>query len=107
MAQMGVLPGPEVVVGEAATAVAQLAGLEFLLVDSRQREFARVLTVARVSPRGAVLVCKNAHERNFSGVFRWNLVLRQDVPFERSVFLPFGNGVDIAYIAAPPIPSNL
>ncbi|RDX73703.1 hypothetical protein CR513_46647, partial [Mucuna pruriens] len=97
---MGVSPPPEVVAGEAETAVARLVGLDFLLVDCKRREFARVLRVATVSPRGAVLACKNACQRNFSGGFRWSVVLQRGVRVVRSVFLPVGKGLDIAYIGS-------
>ena len=42
LAEMGVSPPPEVVVGEAEVAVSQLAGLDFLVVDCKRKEFARV-----------------------------------------------------------------
>lgn len=107
--EMGVSPPPEVVAGEAEEAVSRLAGLDFLLVDCKRREFARVLRVAKVSPKGAVLACKNAWQRNSRGGFRWSVVLQRGVRVVRSVFLPVGKGLDIAYIGgsrsgAPPPP---
>ncbi|KAJ6426740.1 hypothetical protein OIU84_022350 [Salix udensis] len=63
------------------------------------RDFARVLRVAKLSSRGAVLVCKNASSRKGSS-FGWRGVVdggsRRLV---RSVFLPVGKGVDIAHVA--------
>ncbi|KAH1266523.1 hypothetical protein GmHk_01G002005 [Glycine max] len=100
LAEMGVSPPPEVVVGEAEVAVSQLAGLDFLVVDCKRKEFARVLRVAKVGPKGAVLACKNAWQRNFCGGFRWSVVLQKGVRVVRSVFLPVGKGLDIAYIGS-------
>ncbi|KAG5070940.1 hypothetical protein AAZX31_03G023400 [Glycine max] len=100
LAEMGVSPPPEVVAGEAEAAVARLAGLDFLVVDCKRKEFARVLRVAKVGPKGAVLACKNAWQRNFCGGFRWNMVLQKGVRIVRSVFLPVGKGLDIAYIGS-------
>ncbi|KAJ1413626.1 hypothetical protein SESBI_19449 [Sesbania bispinosa] len=100
LAEMGVSPPPpEMVVGEAEAVMAGLDGVDFLVVDCRQRDFARVLRVAKVSQRGAVLACKNAWQRNFSG-FRWNWVLERGTRVVRSVFLPVGKGLDIAYIGS-------
>ena len=104
MAEMGVAPPPEVVVAAASEAEAVmggLVGLDFLVVDCSQRQFARVLRVARVSNRGAVLACKNAWlmNRNISR-FRWNVVLEKGTRVVRSVFLPVGKGLDIAYIGS-------
>ncbi|TKY63729.1 hypothetical protein E2542_SST13611 [Spatholobus suberectus] len=90
LAEMGVSPPPEVVAGEAESAVARLEGLDFLVVDCKLREFARVLRVAKVSPRGAVLACKNAWQRTFRGGFRWSAVLQRGMRVVRSVFLPVG-----------------
>ncbi|KHN21810.1 hypothetical protein glysoja_043591 [Glycine soja] len=94
------LAEPVVVVGEAEVAVSQLAGLDFLVVDCKRKEFARVLRVAKVGPKGAVLACKNAWQRNFCGGFRWSVVLQKGVRVVRSVFLPVGKGLDIAYIGS-------
>ncbi|XP_027337295.1 uncharacterized protein LOC113850995 [Abrus precatorius] len=100
LAEMGVSPPPEVVAGEAEAAVAGLVGLDFLVVDCKRRDFARVLRVAKVSTRGAVLACKNAWQRNVSGGFRWHVVLERGTRVVRSVFLPVGKGLDIAYIGS-------
>ncbi|KAK7390119.1 hypothetical protein VNO78_25418 [Psophocarpus tetragonolobus] len=98
--EMGVSPPPEVVAGEAEAAVSRLAEVDFLVVDCKRKEFARVLRVAKVGPKGAVLACKNAWQRNFCGGFRWSVVLQRGVRVVRSVFLPVGKGLDIAYIGS-------
>ncbi|KAK7349634.1 hypothetical protein VNO77_07152 [Canavalia gladiata] len=102
LTEKGISPAPEVVVaGEAETAVARLVGLDFLVVDCKRRDFARILRVAKVSTRGAVLACKNAWQRNVScGGFRWSVVLERGTRVVRSVFLPVGEGLDIAYIGS-------
>ncbi|OIW21698.1 hypothetical protein TanjilG_08101 [Lupinus angustifolius] len=99
MAEIGVSPPPEVVAGEAEKVIPRLLGLDFLVVDCKQREFDRVLRVAKVGNRGAVLACKNAWQRNVSG-FRWNKALEKGTRVVRSVFLPVGKGLDIAYIGS-------
>ncbi|KAL6280143.1 hypothetical protein ACE6H2_017024 [Prunus campanulata] len=91
---------PEVLVGEPEEVMAGLVGIDFLVVDSKRKDFARVLRQARLSPRGAVLVCKNANSRSASS-FRWRSVVdcgsRRVV---RSVFLPVGKGLDMAHVSS-------
>ncbi|CAK8575080.1 unnamed protein product [Lathyrus sativus] len=100
LAEMGVSPPPEIVRGEAETVIKSLDGLDFLVVDCRLRDFARVLKVAKVSTRGAVLACKNAWQRSNFSWFKWNMVLERGTRVVRSVFLPVGMGLDIAYIGS-------
>lgn len=92
-------PSPEVVVGEAEAAMAGLTGVDFLLVDCKRGDFARVLRFAKLSQRGAVLACKNACQRNVSE-FRWHRVLGRGTRVVRSVLLPVGKGLDIAHIGS-------
>ncbi|KAB5564402.1 hypothetical protein DKX38_004456 [Salix brachista] len=90
---------PEIIVGEAEEVVEGLSGIDFLVVDSRQRDFARVLRLTNLSSRGAVLVCKNASSRDGSS-FKWkNVVEDGSRRLVRSVFLPVGKGLDIAHVA--------
>ncbi|KAG5228457.1 Homeodomain-interacting protein [Salix suchowensis] len=90
---------PEIIVGEAEVVMEGLVGIDFMVVDSRQRDFARVLRVAKLSSRGAVLVCKNASSRSGSSC-RWRGVVDDGSRrLVRSVFLPVGKGVDIAHVA--------
>lgn len=89
----------EVVVGETEAVMAGLEGVDFLVVDCRRRDFARALRVAKVSARGGVLACKNASQRSAWG-FRWHGVLGRGTRLVRSVFLPVGKGLDIAYIGS-------
>lgn len=100
MREAGIAAAPEVEVGEAAEAVAKAEGVDFVVVDCRRKDFARVLRVARTSERGAVLVCKNAWERSVEG-FRWQRVLQRGTRVVKSVFLPVGRGLEIAHIGSP------
>ncbi|KAM1027880.1 hypothetical protein ACFX13_041279 [Malus domestica] len=86
---------PEVVVGEAEAATG--AGVDFLVVDCKGRDFSRVLMRAKVSPKGAVFACKNACQRNVSG-FKWHGAVEKGTRVVRTVFLPVGKGLDIAHI---------
>lgn len=91
---------PEVIVGEPEEVMDGLVGIDFLVVDSKRKDFARVLRQAKLSNRGAVLVCKNASFKSASG-FRWRSVIdggsRRLV---RSVFLPVGKGLDMAHVGS-------
>ncbi|KAJ9173462.1 hypothetical protein P3X46_016591 [Hevea brasiliensis] len=89
---------PEILVGEPEEVMESLVGIDFLVVDSRPKEFARVLRLAKLSNRGAVLLCKNASLR--ASTFRWRGVLEGGSRrLVRSVFLPVGKGLDIAHVA--------
>ncbi|CAL1375617.1 unnamed protein product [Linum trigynum] len=92
--------GDQVVVGEPEEVMRGLAGIDFLVVDSRRKDFARVLRAARLSGRGAVLVCKNAGSKQ-SASFRWRSVMDGGSTrrLVRSVYLPVGRGLDIAHVA--------
>lgn len=100
MAEAGV-SSPEIVVGEAEEAMDNLAGVDFLVVDGRRKDFSRVLRVAKLSSKGGVLVCKNAESRTASR-FRWKSVVDEGSSrcVVRSVFLPVGKGLDIAHVSA-------
>lgn len=89
----------EVIIGEAEEVMAGLVGVDFLVVDCKRRDFVRVLRSAKLSKKGAVLACKNAYQRPISG-FRWHGVLQRGTRVVRSVVLPVGQGLDIAYIGS-------
>jgi predicted O-methyltransferase YrrM len=91
---------PEVIVGEAEEVMDELVGIDFMVVDCKRKDFARILRLAKLSSRGAVLVCKNASLRTASS-FKWRSVLDgRSRRLVRSVFLPVGMGLDIAHVAA-------
>ncbi|KAK8691430.1 hypothetical protein V6N13_074941 [Hibiscus sabdariffa] len=85
------------IIGEAEEAMEELVGVEFLVVDSKRKEFARILRHAKLSHKGAVLACKNACGRAITGL-RWHWVLERGTRVVRSVLLPVGHGLDIAHI---------
>ncbi|KAI3453575.1 hypothetical protein Pfo_010238 [Paulownia fortunei] len=89
----------EMIVGEPEEAMEGLEGIDFLVVDCRGNGFARILRVAKLGHRGAVLICKNASSRAASD-FRWLSVLDGKSRIVRSVFLPVGKGLDIAHVGA-------
>ncbi|GFY92462.1 ankyrin repeat/KH domain protein [Actinidia rufa] len=97
MHSAGVSPA-EVVVGGAEEAVVGLADIDFLVVDGRRKDFSRVVRFAKLSHRGAVLVCRNSSLRTMAG-FRWGGVLGSTSRVVRSVVMPVGKGLDIAYVA--------
>ncbi|KAK6947647.1 Protein of unknown function DUF1442 [Dillenia turbinata] len=96
MSKSGFLP--EVISGEPEEVMAGLTGIDFMLVDSRKMDFARFLRLAKLSNRGAVLICKNASSKTASS-FGWRGVLDAGSRLVRSVFLPVGKGLDVAYVA--------
>ncbi|KAL6174551.1 hypothetical protein ACLB2K_051197 [Fragaria x ananassa] len=91
---------PEVLVGEPEEVMSELVGIDFMVVDCKRKDYARVLRQARLNQRGAVLVCKNANSKSDSG-FRWRSVIdcgsRRVV---RTVFLPVGKGIDMAHVSS-------
>ncbi|KAF9617822.1 hypothetical protein IFM89_039004 [Coptis chinensis] len=89
---------PEVIVGEVEEVMGDLVGIDFLVVDCRLKDFARILSIAKLSHRGAVLVCKNSSPRTYS-TFRWRTVMGSRSRIVRSAYLPVGKGLEIAYVA--------
>ncbi|CAL0314290.1 unnamed protein product [Lupinus luteus] len=94
---------PEIMVGEADEVMNGLVGIDFLVVDSRRKDYHRVLRLAKLSNKGAVLVCKNVCSKpDSSSSFMLRSVLGQGSSYKivRSVFLPVGKGVEIAHVSA-------
>lgn len=90
---------PEVIVGEPEEAFGELMGIDFLVVNCKNDDFTRILRVAKLGHRGAVLVCKNASSSK-SDYFRWRGVVDGGLRVVRSVILPVGKGLDIAHVGA-------
>lgn len=94
-------PSEQVIVGEAEQVLDKLdLGIDFLVVDCKRKMFVRFLRLAKLSQRGAVLICKNASLiNNVCPDFKWKSVIdggsRRLV---RSVYLPVGKGLDIAHV---------
>lgn len=97
MNEAGMAQTVKVIVGEPEQVLDRLVGIDFLVVDCKRNDFVRFLRLAKLSHRGAVLVCKNASFIN--NEFKWRSVvdggLRRLV---RSVYLPVGKGLDIAHV---------
>ncbi|KAL2902220.1 Calsyntenin-2 [Bienertia sinuspersici] len=92
---------PEILVGEPEEVMSELECVDFLVVDNRRRDFARFLRLARLSSRGAVLVCKNACAKTASSACKWRGILDAGkYRVVRTAFLPVGPGLDIAHVAA-------
>ncbi|KAJ6729877.1 DUF1442 FAMILY PROTEIN [Salix viminalis] len=89
----------EVLVGEAEEVMAGLVGVDFLVADCRRRDFVRILRFAKLSNKGAVLACKNAFQQFVSG-FKWHGVLERGTRVVKTVYLPVGQGLDMAHIGS-------
>ncbi|CAN8294033.1 unnamed protein product [Cochlearia groenlandica] len=92
---------PETIISETPeNAVKTLQGIDFLVVDWRDKENAvSALRNAAFGSRGAVVVCKNGYSRNSSSGFSWRKALR-DRKVVRTVTLPVTGGIEIAHVAA-------
>ncbi|KAB2070862.1 hypothetical protein ERO13_A08G173800v2 [Gossypium hirsutum] len=90
----------EAIVGEPEEVMKGLNGIDFMVVDSQRNDFSKILKLAKLSDRGAVLACKNAHPKTAS-TFRWKSVVdERSYRVVRCVFLPVGKGLDIAHVAS-------
>ncbi|CAF2108519.1 hypothetical protein HID58_081077 [Brassica napus] len=91
---------PETIIAEEPqSAMKEIQGIDFLVVDWRNKEFAAAaLRNAAFGSSGAVVVCRNGYSRNASG-FSWTRGLR-DRTVVRKVTLPVTGGIEIAYVAA-------
>ncbi|QCD91592.1 uncharacterized protein LOC114172972 [Vigna unguiculata] len=90
----------EIVVGEAEEAMRGLVGVDFLVVDSRRKDFPRVLRLAKLSNKGAVLLCKNANSTSKGFIWRSLVAQGSSRRVVRSAFLPVGKGLDMAHVSA-------
>ncbi|KAL8552622.1 hypothetical protein ACS0TY_001349 [Phlomoides rotata] len=86
----------DVIVGRPEEAMQGLEGVDLAVVDGRRNDFGCLLRAARLGQRGAVLICKNAAAADF----RWRSVLDGKSRIVKSVFLPVGDGLDIAHIGS-------
>ncbi|KAH9619105.1 hypothetical protein KSS87_000512 [Heliosperma pusillum] len=91
---------PEIIVGEPEEVMSELEGVDFLVVDCGRKDFTRFLRLARLSHRGAVLLCKNAGGGKMSsGGVKWRGVLDGGRSVVRTAYLPVGDGLDMAHVA--------
>ncbi|XP_068636310.1 uncharacterized protein [Aristolochia californica] len=84
----------EVLVGEAEELMRSLPEVDFVVVDCRRKDFAKVLKFAKIGSKGAFLVGKHAGLRGF----RWRGVVGKGTRIVRSAFLPAGKGMEIAQV---------
>jgi len=91
---------PEIIVGESEEVMNGLVGVDFMVVDCRRNDFYKTFKFAKLSQKGAVLICKNVNSRSTFGVFKWRNVLDGSSRVVRTAYLPMGKGVDIAHVAA-------
>ncbi|XP_074317783.1 uncharacterized protein LOC141653820 [Silene latifolia] len=94
------ITAPEIIVGDPEEVMTELDSIDFLVVDSGRKDFTRFLRLARLSQRGAVLVCKNAGGgKTASCGFKWRGVLDSGKRVVRTAYLPVGEGIDMAHVA--------
>ncbi|XP_076937026.1 uncharacterized protein LOC143604431 [Bidens hawaiensis] len=89
-------PMPELVVGEAKDVMAILPEVEFMVVDAKRKDMYELFRLAKLSHRGAVLLCTNGNHR-FGAGFGWDLVVGKKSRLVRSSVIPVGQGLYIAY----------
>ncbi|KAF8032887.1 hypothetical protein BT93_D1696 [Corymbia citriodora subsp. variegata] len=94
-------PPPEVIVGEPESAMEELQGIDFMVVDCQRSDDSKVLRMAKLSSRGAVLVCKNAASSGADTASQWRSAVEGGSRrLVRSAFLPVGKGLEIAHVAS-------
>ncbi|VVA90364.1 unnamed protein product [Arabis nemorensis] len=84
---------------EAESTIQKLQGIDFLVTDWDQKEFAaNVLRNAAFGSRGAVVVCRSGYRRSAS-CFSWTRAF-SDRKVVRTVTLPVSGGLEIAHVSA-------
>lgn len=85
--------------GNSEDTMQKLQGIDFLVIDWDQKDFAaNVLRNAAFGSRGAVVVCRSGYRRSTS-CFSWTKVF-SDRNVVRTVTLPVSGGLEIAHVAA-------
>ncbi|KAL9231085.1 hypothetical protein vseg_006348 [Gypsophila vaccaria] len=98
---------PEIIVGDPEEVMSELDGVDFMVVDSDRKDFSRFLRLARLSHRGAVLLCKNAGGGTTTSCgVRWRGVVEGGRRVVRTAYLPVGDGLEMAHVASPGSPSS-
>ncbi|KAI7738121.1 hypothetical protein M8C21_014530 [Ambrosia artemisiifolia] len=90
-------PVPELVVGDAKDVMARLPEVEFMVVDGRRKDLHELFRMAKLSHRGAVLLCTNGRQCFMNG-FGWELVIGDKSRLVRAAVIPVGQGLYIAYV---------
>jgi hypothetical protein len=99
----GALQPPALVVRDAEAAMAQLEGVDLLVVDARRRDAAAVLCAARPGPRGMVVVRHGDSRRR--GATALAASMGAGTRVVRSVYLPIGKGVEVLHVGVGRGPS--
>ncbi|CDY34691.1 BnaC04g19920D [Brassica napus] len=85
--------------GNSENTMQMLQGIDFLVIDWDQKDFAaNVLRNAAFGSRGAVVVCRSGYRRSTS-CFSWTKAF-SDRNVVRTVTLPVSGGLEIAHVAA-------
>ncbi|CAF1840661.1 hypothetical protein YC2023_051651 [Brassica napus] len=85
--------------GNSESTMQKLQGIDFLVIDWDQKDFAaNVLRNAAFGSRGAVVVCRSGYRRSTS-CFSWTKAF-SDRNVVRTVTLPVSGGLEIAHVAA-------
>ncbi|CAN7012526.1 hypothetical protein Bca4012_030837 [Brassica carinata] len=85
--------------GNSESTMQKLQGIDFLVIDWDQKDFAaNVLRNAAFGSRGAVVVCRSGYRRSTS-CFSWTKAFC-DRNVVRTVTLPVSGGLEIAHVAA-------
>ncbi|CAN6989287.1 unnamed protein product [Brassica oleracea var. botrytis] len=85
--------------GNSEDTMQKLQGIDFLVIDWDQKDFAaNVLRNAAFGSRGAVVVCRSGYRRSTS-CFSWTKAF-SDRNVVRTVTLPVSGGLEIAHVAA-------
>ena len=98
----------EVIVGEAEEVMGRISSVDFVVVDWRRRDTAKVLRAARLGARGAVLVCLGGGGKGLSasgGGTRWRGMLMPGSRVVRTALLPIGAGVEVVHVGVGRGPS--
>ena len=88
---------------DADRAMAELEGVDFLVVDARRRDGAAVLAAARPGPRGMVVVRHGDGRRPGTKALEASMAAGTRVV--RSVYLPVDKGVEVLHVGVGKGPS--
>ncbi|KAM3277085.1 hypothetical protein ACQJBY_045099 [Aegilops geniculata] len=91
------------VLADADRAMAELEGVDFLVVDARRRDAAAVLAAARPGPRGMVVVRHGDGRRRGTKALEASMAAGTRVV--RSVYLPVDKGVEVLHVGVGKGPS--
>jgi len=94
-----------VVGGDADEAMAQLEGVDLLVIDARRQDEAAVLRAARPGERGMVVVRHGHGRRRGATALAAATSMAAGTRLVRSVYLPIGKGVEVLHVGVGKGPS--